>query len=107
MIKWLYILLCCILYSCKPLQVITDNNNNIAKSNGVVVIATYSNGYVLDSLGKIIATYSNGYILNSLGKTMATYSNGYVLDSLGKVIATYNNGYVCAIHKKSKNRKTL
>jgi len=25
-------------------------------------MATYSNGYVLDSLGKTIATYSNGYI---------------------------------------------
>lgn len=25
-------------------------------------MATYSNGYVLDSLGKTIATYSNGYV---------------------------------------------
>ena len=62
MIKWLYILLCCIIYSCKPLHIITGNNNYIAKSNGVVIMATYSNGYVLDSLGKTIATYSNGYV---------------------------------------------
>lgn len=25
-----------------------------------------------------MATYSNGYVLDSLGKTMATYSNGYI-----------------------------
>ena len=49
-------------------------------------MATYSNGYVLDSLGKTIATYSNGYVLDSLGKTIATYSNGYVHDSLRKTI---------------------
>ena len=102
MIKWLYILLCCIIYSCKPLHIITDNNNYIAKSNGIVIMATYSNGYVLDSLGKTIATYSNGYVLDSLGKTMATYSNGYVLDSLGKTMATYSNSYIYTIYREPK-----
>ena len=80
MIKWLYILLCCIIYSCKPLHIIT----------------------VLDSLGKTIATYSNGYVLDSLGKTIATYSNGYVHDSLRKTIATYSNGYVYTIYREPK-----
>ncbi len=54
-----------------------------------------------------MATYSNGYVLDSLGKTIATYSNGYVLDSLGKTIATYSNGYIYTIYREPKKRKTL
>ena len=29
------------------------------------VIATYSNGYVLNTEKEVIATYSNGYVLNT------------------------------------------
>lgn len=64
-----------------------------AKAHGKI-IATYRNGYVLDSDEKVIATYANGYVLNNERKVMATYRNGYILNRKSEVIGTYRNGYV-------------
>ncbi len=66
----------------------------LCTSCGMTKMATYRNGYIMDSQGNVVGYYANGYIFDDERKVKGNYSNGYVYDGNKEVIATYANGYV-------------
>ncbi|WP_162617827.1 hypothetical protein [Bacteroides ilei] len=63
-------------------------------SCGTTSRMTYSNGYILDSEGKVLGNYANGHIFDTQRNIKGYYANGYIYDKSYKIKGTYNNGFV-------------
>ena len=63
-------------------------------SCGTTSHMTYSNGYILDSEGKVLGNYANGHIFDTQRNIKGYYANGYIYDKSYKIKGTYNNGFV-------------